>query len=44
VVVVEGDRALVVGEGVDLDDKPLLPPKEVDLPAPELDVGLGERE
>jgi hypothetical protein len=40
----EGDRASVVGEGVDLDDEARLAPEEVDLPATELDVGLRRRD
>ena len=44
VVVLEGDRAAVVEEGVDFDDEALRAPEEVDLPAAELDVGLGEGE
>lgn len=43
-VVLEGDRASVVGEGVDLDYEALGAPKEIDLVAAELDVGLGGRE
>jgi hypothetical protein len=34
----------VVEEGIDLGDEPLVTPKEVDLPAAELDVDLGRRD
>jgi hypothetical protein len=44
VVVLEGDRASVVGPEVGLDYDALSAPEEVNLPAPELDVDLGWRE
>src|SRR3954449_8968565 len=44
VVVLEGDRAAVVGPGVDLDHEPVGAPEEVDFPAAELDVDLGRRQ
>lgn len=40
-VVLETDRAAVVGPGVDLDNELAVAPEEVDLPAPELDVRFG---
>jgi hypothetical protein len=42
VIVVEGDGATVIEKGVDLDDEAMRAPEEVDLPAAELDVGLGK--
>jgi hypothetical protein len=44
VVVLEGDRAAVVGEEVGLDDDALRAPEEVDRPAAEPDVDLRARE
>jgi hypothetical protein len=41
VVVLESDRAAVVGPGVDLDDEVAVAPEEVNLPATELDVRFG---
>lgn len=38
---VEGDRAAVVGEGIDFDDEALLAPEEVDFVTAEFDVDLG---
>jgi hypothetical protein len=44
VIVVEGDRAAVVGPVVGLDDDALRAPKEVDGPEAELDVDLWRRD
>jgi hypothetical protein len=41
-VVLEGDRAAVVGEAVGFDDEPLLTPEEVDLPAAAALRALGD--
>jgi len=43
VIGLEGDGAAVVEEGIGFDDEAVRPPEEVDLPAAEFDVGLGER-
>jgi hypothetical protein len=43
-VVLEGDRAAVVGEGIDLDHERAVAPEEVDLPAADLGVRLGDGE
>jgi hypothetical protein len=44
VVVLESDRAAVVGPGISLDDEALRVPEEVDFPAAEFDVDLGWRQ
>lgn len=44
VVVLEGDRAPVVGEAVDFHHETLRAPEEVDFPVAELDVDLGWRQ
>jgi hypothetical protein len=44
VVILEGDRALVVGEEVGFDDYLAFGPEEINLVATDLDVGLGMRE
>jgi hypothetical protein len=43
-VVLEGDRAAVVGPEVGFDHEALIAPEEVDGPATELDIDLGGRE
>lgn len=43
-VFVKGDGASVVEERIDFNDELVLAPEKVDLPTPNLDVGLRERE